>query len=175
MTLAKTAANNAAASNAAEKNAAEKNENGFFRILERPITADELIPHVLTDAYGAVATFSGTVRNNARGKHVTALSYEAYPEMAEAEMRKIAAEVYAQWPDCRVAMLHRIGKLEIGEVSVAIAVATPHRKASFEACEFAINRLKETVPIWKKEAYDDGEVWVEGVSPGAEGAGGSSR
>ena len=151
--------------------AAEKIETGFFRILERPITADELIPHVLTDAYGAVATFSGTVRNHARGKHVTALSYEAYPEMAEAEMRKIAAEVYAQWPECRVAMLHRIGKLEIGEVSVAIAVATPHRKASFEACEFAINRLKETVPIWKKEAYDDGEVWVEGVSPGAEGAG----
>ena len=165
MTLAKTAA----------KNAAEKIETGFFRILERPITADELIPHVLTDAYGAVATFSGTVRNNARGKHVTALSYEAYPEMAEAEMRKIAAEVYAQWPECRVAMLHRIGKLEIGEVSVAIAVATPHRKASFEACEFAINRLKETVPIWKKEAYDDGEVWVEGVAPGAEGARGSSR
>ena len=92
--------------------AAEKIETGFFRILERPITADELIPHVLTDAYGAVATFSGTVRNHARGKHVTALSYEAYPEMAEAEMRKIAAEVYAQWPECRVAMLHRIGKLE---------------------------------------------------------------
>ena len=143
---------------------------GVFRILERPITADELIPHVLTDAYGAVATFSGTVRNHARGKHVTGLAYEAYPEMAEAEMRKIAAEVYAQWPDCRVAMLHRIGKLDIGEVSVAIAVATPHRKESFAACEFAINRLKETVPIWKKEAYDDGEVWVEGVTPSAESA-----
>ncbi len=143
---------------------------GVFRILERPITADELIPHVLTDAYGAVATFSGTVRNHARGKHVTGLAYEAYPEMAEAEMRKIAAEVYAQWPDCRVAMLHRIGKLDIGEVSVAIAAATPHRGESFAACEFAINRLKETVPIWKKEAYDDGEVWVEGVAPSAEGA-----
>lgn len=152
----------------------EKVETGHFRILERPITADELIPHVLTDAYGAVATFSGTVRNHARGKHVTGLSYEAYPEMAEAEMRKIAAEVYARWPGCRVAMLHRIGKLAIGEVSVAIAVATPHRKESFEACEFAINRLKETVPIWKKEAYADGEVWVEGVSPGVDGASAST-
>ena len=154
--------------------AAEKVETGHFRILERPISADELIPHVLTDAYGAVATFSGTVRNHARGKHVTGLSYEAYPEMAEAEMRKIAVEVYTQWPECQVAMLHRIGKLEIGEVSVAIAVATPHRKESFEACEFAINRLKETVPIWKKEAYADGEVWVEGVSPGADGNGGDT-
>lgn len=156
------------------KSSAEKVETGHFRILERPITADELIPHVLTDAYGAVATFSGTVRNHARGKHVTGLTYEAYPEMAEAEMRKIAAEVYAQWPGCRVAMLHRIGTLAIGEVSVAIAVATPHRKESFEACEFAINRLKETVPIWKKEAYADGEVWVEGVSPGADGASGGA-
>lgn len=153
----------------APESAAEKIENGQFRILERPISADELIPDVLTAAYGAVATFSGTVRNHARGKHVTGLTYEAYPEMAEAEMRKIAAEVYARWPDCRVAMLHRIGKLAIGEVSVAIAVATPHRGESFAACEFAINRLKETVPIWKKEAYADGEVWVEGVSPGAEG------
>lgn len=152
------------------ESAAEKIEAGVFRILERPITADELIPHVLTDAYGAVATFSGTVRNHARGKDVTGLAYEAYPEMAEAEMRKIAAEVYRQWPECRVAMLHRIGKLAIGEVSVAIAVATPHRKESFEACEFAINRLKETVPIWKKEAYADGEVWVEGVAPGAKSA-----
>ncbi len=154
---------------------AEKVETGHFRILERPITADELIPHVLTDAYGAVATFSGTVRNHARGKHVTGLTYEAYPEMAEAEMRKIAQEVYTRWPDCRVAMLHRIGKLEIGDVSVAIAVATPHRKESFEACEFAINRLKETVPIWKKEAYADGEVWVEDVTPGADGANGNAR
>ena len=156
------------------KSTAEKVETGLFRILERPITADELIPYVLTDAYGAVATFSGTVRNHARGKHVTGLTYEAYPEMAEAEMRKIAAEVYAQWPGCLVAMLHRIGTLAIGEVSVAIAVATPHRKESFEACEFAINRLKETVPIWKKEAYADGEVWVEGVSPGADGASGGA-
>ena len=155
--------------------AAEKVEAGIFRIFERPITADELVPHVLTDAYGAVATFSGTVRNHARGKLVTGLTYEAYPEMAEAEMRKIALEVYAQWPECRVAMLHRIGKLEIGDVSVAIAVATPHRKESFAACEFAINRLKETVPIWKKEAYADGEVWVEGVSPGTDGARGNSR
>ena len=165
MTATNTTANTTATTTA--ETAAEKVDTGHFRILERPITADELIPHVLTDAYGAVATFSGTVRNHARGKSVTGLTYEAYPEMAEAEMRKIALEVYARWPDCRVAMLHRIGKLEIGEVSVAIAVATPHRKESFAACAFAIDRLKETVPIWKKEAYADGEVWVEGVSPGA--------
>ena len=169
MAIAKTATNTSA------QTAAEKVETGRFRILERPITADELIPHVLTDAYGAVATFSGTVRNHARGKRVTGLSYEAYPEMAEAEMRKIAHEVYAQWPECRVAMLHRVGKLAIGDVSVAIAVATPHRKESFAACAFAIDRLKETVPIWKKEAYADGEVWVEGVSPGAGGGSGNAR
>lgn len=164
-----------AVAKASEETVAEMINAGVFRILERPISADELIPHVLTAAYGAVATFSGTVRNHARGKDVTGLAYEAYPEMAEAEMRKIAAEVYRQWPECRVAMLHRIGKLAIGDVSVAIAVATPHRKESFQACEFSINRLKETVPIWKKEAYADGEVWVEGVAPGAENEGANAR
>jgi molybdopterin synthase catalytic subunit len=111
---------------------------------------------------GGVVTFQGVVRDNARGKQVRSLEYDAYIEMAEQQMAQIAAEVEARWEESTVAMVHRIGRLEIGECSVVVAVACPHRAEAFEACRYAIDTLKSTVPIWKKEIYTDGEEWVEG-------------
>jgi molybdopterin synthase catalytic subunit len=111
---------------------------------------------------GGVVTFQGVVRDNARGKQVRSLEYDAYIEMAEQQMAQIAAEVEARWEDSTVAMVHHIGPLEIGECSVVVAVASPHRGEAFEACRYAIDTLKSTVPIWKKEIYADGEEWVEG-------------
>jgi molybdopterin synthase catalytic subunit len=104
--------------------------------------------------------FIGTVRDNTQGKTVLRLDFEAYAPMAISEMQKIADQVKARWPAEKVAFHHRVGTLELGEIAVIIAVSTPHRKASFEACQYAIDTLKETVPIWKKEIFEDGEVWV---------------
>jgi len=117
---------------------------------------------VTTSGDGGVVTFQGVVRDNARGKQVRSLEYDAYVEMAEQQMAQIAAEVEARWEDASVAMVHRIGPLEIGECSVVVVVACPHRAEAFEACRYAIDTLKSTVPIWKKEIYADGEEWVEG-------------
>ena len=117
---------------------------------------------VTTSGDGGVVTFQGVVRDNARGKQVRSLEYDAYLEMAEQQMAQIAAEVEARWEDSTVALVHRIGPLEIGECSVVVAVACPHRAEAFEACRYAIATLKSTVPIWKKEIYADGEEWVEG-------------
>ena len=104
--------------------------------------------------------FVGTVRNQTKGKRVVRLEFEAYGPLAEKEMRKIADSVVDKWQALHVAIHHRVGVLDIGEAPVIIAVSTPHRKAAFEACEYAIDTLKETVPIWKKEIFEDGEVWV---------------
>lgn len=123
---------------------------------------DTLVQGVEHAAAGGVVVFEGTVRDHARGKRVKYLEYDAYPEMAEQEMVKIAAEVERRWDTDRIALVHRIGRLEIGEVSVVVAVACPHRAEAFEACRFAIDTLKTTVPIWKKEVAEDGEEWVEG-------------
>lgn len=110
---------------------------------------------------GAIVLFSGVVRDQTGGRRVKFLEYEAHAPMAEAKMREIAAAVRARWPDVeRIAIIHRIGRLEIGESSVMIAVSSPHRRQAFEACHFAIDTLKETVPVWKKEYFEDGEVWV---------------
>jgi molybdopterin synthase catalytic subunit len=106
--------------------------------------------------------FQGVVRDNARGKRVRYLEYDAYPEMAEQQMASIAAEVERRWHIGNVALVHRIGRLEIGECSVVVVVACPHRGEAFEACRYAIDTLKTTVPIWKKEVAEDGEEWVEG-------------
>jgi molybdopterin synthase catalytic subunit len=111
---------------------------------------------------GGVVTFRGIVRDNSRGKRIRYLEYDAYPEMAEQEMAKIAAEVERRWQASHVAMVHRIGRLEIGECSVVVAVACAHRAEAFEACRYAIDTLKTTVPIWKKEVAEDGEEWIEG-------------
>ena len=111
---------------------------------------------------GGIVTFEGVVRDNSRGKRVRYLEYDAYPEMAEQEMTKIAAEVARRWETTAVALVHRIGRLEIGECSVVVVVACPHRAEAFDACRYAIDTLKSTVPIWKKEVAEDGEEWVEG-------------
>ncbi|SRR5581483_4832051 len=120
-----------------------------------------LVAFVERPEAGAVVTFSGNVRNHNRGRRVHYLVYEAYAPMAEAKMREIAEEAVRRW-DCRIAMTHRTGRLEIGEPSVLVAVSCAHRAAAFEACRFAIDTLKETVPIWKKEVWESGEVWIEG-------------
>ncbi len=130
------------------------------------LTADPLSERAVVQAVedpgaGAIVLFSGTVRDETGGRRVKFLEYEAHAPMAVAKMREIAAAVRARFPDVRkVALAHRVGRLEIGESSVLIAVSSPHRREAFEACHFAIDTLKETVPIWKKEHFDDGEVWV---------------
>ncbi len=133
----------------------------LIRVQSEPLDLNELIAAVSHDAAGAVVTFAGIVRDHHEGKRVTGIRYDAYGEMAEAMMRRIAREVCERWPECDIALLHRTGKLEIGEASVLIAVSAPHRGEAFDACEYAIDTLKQIVPIWKKEAYEDGEVWLE--------------
>jgi molybdopterin synthase catalytic subunit len=117
---------------------------------------------VTSPGAGGVVTFAGVVRDNARGKRVRSLEYDAYPEMAERQMGEIATEVARRWPESALAMVHRTGPLAIGEASVVIVAACPHRAEAFEACRYAIDALKSSVPIWKKEIYEDGEAWVEG-------------
>jgi len=114
---------------------------------------------------GAICTFLGVVRDNNRGRAVRHLEYEAFPEMAVPALQRIIGEVAARWPGARAAIVHRTGRLDIGEASVVIAVASPHRAAAFEACHYAIDTLKTTVPIWKKEVWADGSAWIEGVAP----------
>ena len=133
----------------------------MYKITTEPIDVEALYRAVLRDRDGAVVTFHGVVRAYSdSGRAVRYLEYEAYPEMAEAQMRAIGAEIKRRWDIDDVAMVHRIGRLEIGEASVVIAVAAPHRGEAFDACEYAIDTLKATVPIWKKEVFADGEVWV---------------
>ena len=134
----------------------------LFKITEDKIAPDALYQSVLEDANGAVAIFAGVVRNHTGDKRTDHLVYEAYPEMAEKKMREIGAEIEGRWGITDIGILHRIGKLEIGEISVLISVSSPHRAESFAACQYAIDRLKQIVPIWKKEVGADGESWVEG-------------
>ena len=133
---------------------------GPFRVVETPLDVTEVIQAVEDPGAGAIVSFTGTVRDHSLGKAVTALEYEAYPAAAEKMLARIGAEIAARWGLRRVAIVHRVGHLTVGEASVVIAVAAPHRQAAFEACEYAIVRLKEIVPIWKKEAYSDGAVWI---------------
>ncbi len=134
----------------------------MVRITEAPISAEEALKEVSSPGAGAIVTFTGTVRDHSRGRKVRHLFYEAYQEMAEAKMREIEAEVLERWDLERVAIIHRVGCLEIGEISVVIAIASAHREEAFEACRYAIDALKVRVPIWKKEVYLDGEAWIEG-------------
>jgi molybdopterin synthase catalytic subunit len=133
----------------------------LIRVQEDPLDLAELIRAVEHPGAGGLVTFSGVVRDHHDGKRVTAISYEAYGAMAQAKMRQIAKDIMERWPDCHIAIAHRTGKLDIGEASVLIAVSAPHRAEAFDACECAIDTLKQLVPIWKKEAYDTGEVWLE--------------
>ena len=134
----------------------------MIRIVESKIDREEVVQSVATPESGAIATFDGTVRNQSREKPVTHLYYEAFPEMALKELEKIRAEAMQRWSLNGMAIVHRVGRMEIGESSVFIAVSSAHRKEAFEACRFAIDTLKTIVPIWKKEHYQDGEVWIEG-------------
>ena len=131
----------------------------MFEIVDGPIDAETVNRAVYHREDGAVVTFQGIVRDHAEGRRVQYLEYEAYPEMAIDQMKAIALEIEEQWGISRVAIVHRVGRLEIGDVAVVIAVGSAHRREAFEACHYAIDRIKETVPIWKKEFYDDGAEW----------------
>jgi len=135
-----------------------------IRLQTEPIDYAELTERVRTPACGAVVLFLGTVRELTEGKATAALDYEAYPEMAEKKLAEVEAETRRRWPVGEIAQVHRLGHLELGEVSVAVAVSCPHRAQAFEACRFAIDRVKEIVPIWKKENWADGST--EWVHPG---------
>lgn len=138
----------------------------MFRITPEPLDALALMEAVADGGAGAVALFAGVVRDENLGRRVEYLEYDAYPPMAEKQMRAIADEVRARWPVTGVAMAHRTGRLEIGEASVIIAVSSPHRADAIEACRYAIDRLKATVPVWKKEVFEGGEEWLEGTPIG---------
>ncbi len=133
-----------------------------YRIQEKTIAPDALHESVLQDSDGAVTTFAGVVRDNSLGRETEHLVYDAYRPMAEKKMAEIGAEVRDRWEVDAIGILHRVGRLEIGEISVLIAISSAHRKASLEACHYTIDRLKEVVPIWKKEVWTDGEEWIEG-------------
>jgi molybdopterin synthase catalytic subunit len=126
--------------------------------LEPPVAA------VTGHSDGAVATFLGLVRNHNMGRGVRYLEYEAYAPLAVRAFERIAAEIAGRWPDARLALHHRVGRLEIGETSVAIAVGSPHRANAFAACRYAIERVKQIAPIWKHEFFDGGDVWIEGAT-----------
>ncbi len=129
-------------------------------LTEEPIAVDEVIAAVNSENAGAVDVFIGTVRNSTKERKVVRLEFEAYDSMALREMEKLAQQVRERWPVEKIAIHHRKGVLQIGEVAVVIAVSTPHRKEAFAACQFAIDTLKQTVPIWKKEIFEDGQIWV---------------
>ena len=126
-----------------------------------------MVHHVRAGQDGAIVTFDGFVRNESHGRRTLYLEYEAYEPMALAKMRNIGIQVHQKFSIHRIAIAHRLGRLEIGETSVFIAVSAPHRASAFDACRFAIDNLKRTVPIWKKEYFDDGAVWADGELPPA--------
>lgn len=132
----------------------------MFRITNQPIDLQELVRFVTDPEAGAIATFIGTTRNNNDGRNVIGLDYEAYPEMAEKELGRIGDDAKKQWQICRMAIIHRLGPVQITEASVMIAVSSAHREAAFAACRFAIEQIKKAVPIWKKEVFEGGEVWI---------------
>ena len=133
---------------------------GAFRLTHGPVNLTSVVVEVVDEQAGAIATFLGTVRARSRGRDVIALEYEAYQEMAEDVMAGIADELLARYDLCKVAMSHRLGRVEVGETSVAIAVSAPHRQDALAACADAIEALKSQVPLWKKELYVGGEEWI---------------
>ncbi|MGB9431374.1 MAG: molybdenum cofactor biosynthesis protein MoaE [Candidatus Acidiferrum sp.] len=142
-------------------------ENDLFSLLHSPIDLGAVVRDVRSDQAGAIVTFDGFVRHESHGRGTLYLEYEAYEPMALAKMREIGNLIHEKFAIHRLAIVHRLGRLEIGETSVFIAVSAPHRAAAFEACRFAIDTLKRTVPIWKKEYFEDGAVWADGEVPPA--------
>lgn len=131
-----------------------------IRLTDDPLSIQDTRTWLDAPDSGGTSVFVGTVRNQTSGKEVVALEFEAYQPMAIREMEKIAEKAAEQWPVLRIAIHHRLGSLQIGDIPVIIAVSTAHRDTAFEACKYCIDTLKETVPIWKKEVFEDGEVWV---------------
>ena len=134
----------------------------LIQITHEPLDRNALVAAITHPSVGGIVVFEGIVRDNARGKQVRYLEYDVYPEMAIQQIRAIITEAEKRWGVDRVAVAHRIGRLEIGETSVVVVVATPHRAEAFDACRYIIDTLKTTVPIWKKEVATTGEEWVEG-------------
>ena len=135
----------------------------MFVVSDLPINREELVKSVESHEAGAIAVFDGVVRNNADGKKVLRMKYEAHKEMAETMMKELADKTMKKYPVLGVAMQHRTGMLEIGDSSVTIAVSSAHRAEAFEACRYVIDTLKVTLPIWKKEYFEEGSDWVEGT------------
>ena len=144
-------------------------EKDFFELTTEPIDVGAVARRVVPPRCGATVTLDGYVREWTRGRRTLYLIYEAYPPMALSEMQRLGREAHARFEIAHIGIVHRTGRLEIGETSVVICVSAPHRRAAFEACEWAIRELKRSVPIWKKEFYEDGEVWVEGEGASEEG------
>jgi molybdopterin converting factor subunit 1 len=140
-------------------------ERDMVRLVREPIAVAEVVAGLKAPEDGAVVAFEGIVRNHSAGRRTLYLEYEAYQAMALAKLREIAAEMHARFPIDHVALIHRLGRLEIGETSVLVGVASAHRAAAFDACRFGIDTLKRTVPIWKKEYFEGGAVWAEGEVP----------
>ena len=133
----------------------------LIEITDAPLDPAPLVRFAEAPEMGAVVTFSGNVRNHNRGRTVEYLEYDVYRPMAEKQLRVIAQEAVERW-NCRIAISHRVGRLEVGEPSVLVVTACAHRGDAFDACRYAIDTLKERVPIWKREVWEDGEVWIEG-------------
>ena len=139
----------------------------LYQLVREPIDMAALARHVRAPEDGATVTFDGFVRNQSHNRSTLYLDYEAYESMALAKIREIGAQIHEKFSIDRVAIAHRLGRLEIGESSVFIAISSPHRPAAFDACRYAIDTLKRTVPIWKKEYFADGAVWADGELPPA--------
>ncbi len=145
-------------------------QDDIYQLVREPIDMVALVRHVRAPEDGAIVTFDGFARNQSHNRPTLHLDYEAYESMALAKMREIGVQLHEKYSIHRVAMVHRLGRLEIGDTSVFIAVSAPHRAAAFDACRFAIDTLKRTVPIWKKEYFEDGAVWADGELPPAPAA-----
>lgn len=133
----------------------------MIEITEKPIIPELIINRIhKKESHGAIVTFIGIVRGYSEGKKVFSLEYEAYQPMAEKKLEEIVREIKARWQLEDIAISHRTGRLQVGETALVIVIAAPHRQGAFEACEYAVSRLKDIVPIWKKEVFENGEKWV---------------
>lgn len=147
---------------ASDENVQAGSRKDFYRVTSEAIRAHDLLRELKAPEDGAAVVFEGIVRNHSQGRKTLFLEYEAYEPMAVRKMEEIGREVKGKFAISRLGMIHRVGRLEIGETSVAIIVTSAHRRAAFEACRYAIDRLKQSVPVWKKEFFEDGAVWAEG-------------
>ena len=152
----------------------EKGKTDDLRLTREVLRIDAVTAVIREPGDGALVVFDGFVRDNFKGRRTTHLEYEAYEPMAIGKMREIAAQMRGKFQVNRIAIVHRLGRLEVGETSIVIAVTAAHRAAAFDACRYAIDTLKRTVPIWKKEFFEDGSVWAEGETPGS-GAGATAK